>query len=44
MSAQISLDTVDLRILELLRADGRRTVRDIARLVNLLDQGLYGAW
>ena len=35
MSAPVHLDSVDLQILELLRADGRRTVRDIARLVQL---------
>ncbi len=35
MSALVHLDSVDLQILELLRADGRRTVRDIARLVQL---------
>ncbi|WP_238431460.1 winged helix-turn-helix transcriptional regulator [Streptomyces cavernae] len=35
MSAPVHLDSVDLQILELLRADGRRIIRDIARLVKL---------
>jgi DNA-binding Lrp family transcriptional regulator len=35
MSGSTTVDGVDQQILELLRQDGRRTVRDIARRVNL---------
>lgn len=35
MSGTVHLDSVDLRILDLLRSDARRSVRDIAREVKL---------
>jgi Lrp/AsnC family leucine-responsive transcriptional regulator len=35
VSGTVAVDDVDLALLELLRADGRRTVADLARAVNL---------
>lgn len=35
MPGTVAVDDVDLALLELLRADGRRTVADLARAVNL---------
>jgi DNA-binding Lrp family transcriptional regulator len=35
MAHQVALDDIDLQILELLRSDARRTISDIAALVNL---------
>jgi Lrp/AsnC family transcriptional regulator, leucine-responsive regulatory protein len=35
MSEPVQLDAVDRKIMEILRADARRTVRDIARMVSL---------
>lgn len=35
MAGTVAVDDVDLALLELLRADGRRTVADLARAVNL---------